>query len=377
MNRNPRFAIAWSALLASVFAGMGFAAFHPFERFPSNDAVFDADARSLRFGSRGKTGFATLDGTLRPNSSEIPALTVALWLRTAPLPAPRSQAILTIDDGRSPAVLRLGQTASTIRLTWREKRRNRIGRRYLGSGRVFRPATEQFVAIVTDESGTRMSVDGVMHPAIRSEAAALKDFEADGSARVIFGNDATGSVGWHGELLGYLITQQRLDDTRLDQLARRFREGRSVSDFDSSEALVAAANFATHSQPPPAIKIPATLSNLRRPVLQSEHTPPLLDAVQNFFGFVPLGFLLALAPGGRRHSGLLVVAAASALCCALSLGIELAQVQFAARFSSLYDWGLNTLGGIAGALLGVALVRRHLQLNLASTSDSTRGISKR
>lgn len=370
MNRNSLFGLLWALILAGVLGGMLHAAFRPFERSPSNDAVFDVANGSLRFGSEGGSGIAELARPLSPSSTETPELTVALWLRTADAPGNRGEAILSIDDGASPAVLRIGQKASFVRLDWREVRKGRRRTRLLGRGDVFRPGTEHFVAVVTGESGTRISVDGHLYDDLTSNSPALASgFAERAETRFVLGNDATGRIGWRGDLIGYLITQRALNVTELGRLEKRFRAGQSVANFDTSGAVVSAIHFAANRALPPRLELPVTLANLRRPVLQRDRKPPKFDAVQNLFGFMPLGFLLVLAPGGWRRPTWARVGLAALGCCALSLCIELVQVQFPARFSSLYDWGLNTVGGTAGALLGFWLARLKIPTNVSSASD--------
>ena len=86
------------------------------------------------------------------------------------------------------------------------------------------------------------------------------------------------------------------------------------------------------------------------------------DIWMNLAGYVPLGFLLALATmradshasrlqGNKRRALLL----AFVLCCALSFAMEAAQTYLPARYSALSDWLLNSVGGLCGAALAVAL----------------------
>ena len=362
--------LLWALVLAGVLGGMLHAAFHPFERSPSNDAVFDIANGSLRFGSEGGSGIAELARPLAPSRTETPELTVALWLRTSDAPGNRGKSILSIDDGASPAVLLLSQKASFVRLNWREMRRGLRRPRFLGRSGVLRPGTEHFIAVVTGESGTRISVDGHVYDDLASNSPALASgFAERAETRFVLGNDAMGRVGWRGDLIGYLITQRALNVTELGRLEKRFRAGQSVANFDTSSDLVSAIHFTANRALPPRLEIPATLANLRRPVLQRDRRPPQFDAVQNLFGFMPLGFLLVLAPGGWRRPTWARVSLGVLGCCAFSLCIELAQVQFPARFSSLYDWGLNTVGGTAGALLGFGLARLKIPTNVSSASD--------
>jgi hypothetical protein len=72
------------------------------------------------------------------------------------------------------------------------------------------------------------------------------------------------------------------------------------------------------------------------------------DHAVNFFGFIPLGWILAMTL--RRPKSLLALAA---MGCAMSLSIEAGQILLAQRTPSVDDLLLNTLGGALGAWLGL------------------------
>ena len=78
------------------------------------------------------------------------------------------------------------------------------------------------------------------------------------------------------------------------------------------------------------------------------------DVVANVLGYVPLGFLLALAfmRSGRGHRAVLW---ATALVVLLSLLLEMLQGFLPMRVPSHVDWALNALGGWLGACLAWAL----------------------
>ncbi len=84
------------------------------------------------------------------------------------------------------------------------------------------------------------------------------------------------------------------------------------------------------------------------------------DIAANVAGYAPLGFLIALArlrrdplAGGPR--GALLVALAA--CAGLSFLMEALQTFLPVRVPSNLDFGLNTAGGLAGAILAAGLER--------------------
>ncbi len=80
------------------------------------------------------------------------------------------------------------------------------------------------------------------------------------------------------------------------------------------------------------------------------------DLAINLIGYVPLGFLLALALL-RTRRGAVAAALAGIAATALSFGMECLQSYLPMRVASNVDFGLNAAGGCLGALLAWALAR--------------------
>ncbi len=79
------------------------------------------------------------------------------------------------------------------------------------------------------------------------------------------------------------------------------------------------------------------------------------DMIVNLLGFVPLGVLLALWVGAARWTVFVLLAL---VIGSISAGIETFQLSLPSRTSSVLDFGLNVLGGVAGMLLTTLLTRR-------------------
>lgn len=76
------------------------------------------------------------------------------------------------------------------------------------------------------------------------------------------------------------------------------------------------------------------------------------DVVINVLGYVPLGFLLAIAWQGRAHRQRSPsIWFATLFGCALSFVLEALQTYLAPRVPSNLDWALNTLGACAGGFI--------------------------
>ena len=82
------------------------------------------------------------------------------------------------------------------------------------------------------------------------------------------------------------------------------------------------------------------------------------DINSNLLGYAPLGFWLCLAGMRSRFSRARAWLLALACSCLLSFSLESLQTFLPMRVPSQLDWLLNTVGGIAGAVLAVMLERR-------------------
>lgn len=331
--------VAWGAALAALLAGMAWAVFTPFERFPHNGASLIGETGALRFDG---AGIAWLAQPLAPHAGAAPReLTILLRARASEPASERPTTLFAIDDGETnPWRMRLAQRGDSALLDWREPpaapgARRRL--RQLGAPGLLAAGSEHDIAVITGEAGTRISVDGAVDPEVDSRSPALRAREGE-RLRIAFGNDPSGASGFRGDLLALAIFDRALSQ-------------------DEIVAAAAALRTPVQLHASGELSLPSQLAALRRTVLADEPAPTRSDALLNFAGFVPLGALLALAPFARRRRALRFGLALVA-CSALSLAIEVAQVGFPARVSSLYDWWFNTAGGSLGALVGAALAAR-------------------
>jgi len=83
---------------------------------------------------------------------------------------------------------------------------------------------------------------------------------------------------------------------------------------------------------------------------------PVFDVIVNVFGYVPLGFLAALAAHPRLR-GASAFVFASAFAIGLSFALESLQLYLPTRTSSNLDLLANAAGGAVGALAAVAGTR--------------------
>jgi len=337
----------------------------PIDFFPPNDVEWIDPGPGLRFEHR---GIAFADEARHWNSAQSGReVSVELWVRPADEPDERIGQIFAFFDGDAIDPLLIAQWKSGLVV------RNRIiddrGRqryRELGAlGMLFREQL-RYIALTSGPAGTAIFLDG-RETAHRSNIPVIADAEAFGG-QLVFGNAPTGTAPWTGELLGAAVYRRELRPDEIAQHHAAFATS-GVASLVGEAGLVALYPFDERSGQAarsraaagPALRVPLDFHRLRTPSFQ---LPNLRgrnaewygrDAVVNLIGFVPLGFF-AVAAGRRRRLALApAVAGALILGAALSLGIELIQVQLPARVSSATDVAFNLAGTALGAWLALAL----------------------
>jgi VanZ family protein len=217
------------------------------------------------------------------------------------------------------------------------------------------------------EHGTRLYLDQA--PVASSPRLIFFDTTA-ATARLLLGCAPDGKEVWQGEIYGLSLYNRELspDEVRacvtawhathaltpLSGLIARYRLNERRGTIASGGLPLAGPLLLPEKL---TILRPQILTISRRSVL-TENGTLKLDVIVNFIGFIPFGFLLAgwLSLGRDRAAPAVLcpVCAGSAL---VSLTIELVQVFIPTRYSQLSDLVLNALGGLAGALLWLALRR--------------------
>lgn len=152
----------------------------------------------------------------------------------------------------------------------------------------------------------------------------------DPGFRLLLGNEVGGQRPWLGEIRRATV-----------------RVGGKAFEYAEKGALTIPGHYwAMGPAPRPAEPDPGARAGRAAGTPEGEGLP---DWVVNFLGFLPLGGLLVLM--WRRFT----VAGAVFLCLLVSLLLETGQFFVAGRDPHLCDLLMNTLGGLAGALLGKGL----------------------
>lgn len=221
----------------------------------------------------------------------------------------------------------------------------------------------QFIAIVSNESGTMVFLDGVLK---KTKGDLRLHYPNSGvQAKMVLGNSLNGKNSWMGTILGLAVYDRDLGDAVVRQHYDRWRLDSSFKALkvDAPRLLYAfdeGGGERVHNQASDDLDlmIPAEVKILAKKVLAWPHfagvasTRMVADILINLMGFIPLGFLwmaiLTCFEGGGGRTGMLTAVMVAFL---FSLCIEIAQVWIPTRDSSLLDLVLNTLGGWMGVLI--------------------------
>ena len=308
------YALAGSVLLAYVVLALV-----PFRwslpRRIENGVVFGDDS-TIRFASPGLLRTASapiwLDSVIRRNAFEI-----HLRLRPYSTIQSRPARIFTISANNHLRNLSIGQKNGDLEVRLRTVDTSvNGGPPYVIPG-VFAVRKWSDIDLVVSPDSVRLWVDGEIVMSDPLPERALRDWDHRFPATL--GNELTGRRPWLGELARATIV---VDGNEHDYMRR--------------DALEAPDSYWKGPKFQPLY----SASYLTRDASR------LRDAILNFLGFVPLGFLLAISRGGRTPFLFSVV-----VCATSSLCVEAAQVFFDPRDPSVADWVLNTVGGTLGASL--------------------------
>jgi len=225
------------------------------------------------------------------------------------------------------------------------------------------------VAFTSGERGTHAYLNGKL---FKTYSALQLNWPNDGgNARLVVGNSVYGRHPWRGQLTGLAVFDTALGEQSIDALHSEWQET-GIFAFSEQEGLtmlfplVEGEGQVAHdlSGNSTHLQLPSRMQILKKEVLApvwhlAENTSDfVLDVILNFFGFMPLGVVLAAVLERGRRLRRYYWQAAILFCLAFSMSIEVAQVWLPSRYSHLMDLVLNTLGGAAGAGFYVGVSRR-------------------
>jgi hypothetical protein len=234
------------------------------------------------------------------------------------------------------------------------------------------------LTITSDSRGSKLYLDG-------ERINARSDFEQTlpTGGRLVLGNSVFGKQPWAGTIRRLAFHRTALNPAVVARRAGQWLERNGARpDRDNGQPeeefpietpapwlLYAMAGAAPHREPElngtgHDLAFPPLTTFLDRIFLSRDLDGSLLetltsrDAILNYLGFIPFGWILAGSLArNRRRSGIFIVLAVTVMGCGLSLGIEFIQTWMPPRSSSLVDLLLNTAGSCLGAGLGLMTSR--------------------
>ncbi len=315
--------IALLALILAVygFAGLSIVRLEGIPRFVRNGAVLKEGV--LRLPSPGMAATARppawLEAVIRDS-------TVEVEVEARPY-RPRQTGparILTVSRSTSLRNLTLGQEGADLIIRLREPGRDLNGEPaytvpgVLGDG--------EFHRILVSIAGSRFRAD-VDGRTVLEDTLPGNPLEGwDPAYRLLLGNEVGGQRPWLGEIRSATV-----------------RTGGKAFEYAEKEALSLPGRYWAMG---PAPSFPERNPGAPAGGGAGPSMGDVADWVVNFLGFLPLGGVLVLM--WRRIS----IPGAVFFCVLVSLAVEAGQIFVAGRDPHLCDILMNTLGGLAGALLG-------------------------
>jgi VanZ family protein len=353
LNKKISGLILLGIILVTLLFGLWPLNFHP-----PNRVEWLKDEPGVRITGPGH--LFSLPGMVRyfPDQS----VSLEIWLRPSTDNTNRYCNILSFWDGGRQAVFLIGQHTDELYLRvpnlnpgQTKKYRERWRDHFLVKGQA---------VILTVTSTSRMTTiykNGLLNGSF-STFSLLKE-SGGGSGILILGNSAVGGNWWKGDILGLAIYNRVLPDHEAKKNFQNWIQ-RDYQEIKRSPGLVGfypfnegrgelVKNQAGNGFP---IFKPAVFQPLHKIVLEwpskeyRKHLSFYLDVAVNFFGFIPLGFFVALHLLRFNHRSVFrSLYLTVVLGSLISLAIELTQVWLPSRDSSASDLVFNILGTFVGA----------------------------
>lgn len=353
--KNLLFVVTAATLALILYFGLDPKGFHL-----SNQVTWISDRDGIRFGQYGISYADNVFESFGRGEQGPAGLSLELVVRPDRIDDNRFKFIMVFHAGDDSSQLLVGQWRSSIIVM--------NGDDYDGSRRIKKLGVKnaltvdqaRLVTITSGKEGTRMYLDGQV-------AAAAKDLvlrmpvEREGAVLVV-GNSLYGRHFWSGGIYGLAVYETALSATEVKSHfgkwsgERRFsfarqRSPRALYLFDEKKGRRARDRAGGAHD----LEIPQRFKVLNREMLEASwrrirlNSAFVQDVFLNIAGFIPLGFLLSavfVRFGGSvgKHGVLITVM----VCCALSLGIEIAQAWMPSRSSQTLDLMMNTLGAFFG-----------------------------
>ncbi len=362
----------WLAgLTAVVLLGMLLIGVSPSDYYSRNRVTWLADRAGLRFERAGLAVTDAIDPLIRTHFPGLQPFSIEIAFKADSVQEDGFRFLLLLSAGNEGDQLVMAQWRSSLTVMNGNdySNRRRQGRLTVKSPAAASPVV-QFVTLTSGPEGSRVYSNGRLVD--EKKQLRLKIPRAR-NLRLLTGNSINGRNPWQGDIYGLALHNRVLSAAETAAHFFEFSRSGQFSDpetarpvllyrFDEKAGEIAgdAAGSLYPLRIPPRLKVLSPRFFFQTARYFPFDRDALLgkDVLLNFFGFIPLGFLLAatLARMGGRAKRLNVwLALAGGFL--VSLSIETVQAWLPARSSDLRDLILNTLGALAGALCCRLLIR--------------------
>jgi VanZ family protein len=340
------------ALIVMLYYGIRLKGFRP-----SNNVQWSASEIGLTFGRYAQ---AYTDGFYTGTRSGT-GLTVELAIQPEYLKRPGIGMLIAVQGDDSQLVICQWQSSLIIMNGNDYSNRRKTPKIYFKLDTSSRES--YLITITSNKSGTRLFMDGALKKS--NKELILRYPDGTAQTRLVVANSLSGRNPWVGTLMGLAFYDHALENDTILRHFQIWRTKRNFKTFKRHEPRLLyvfdeGQGNRVYNQCgdgldliiPDWIKVLQVNTPSWPQWEELERPSALKDALINFAGFMPLGFLIVATLcrlEGIRIRWTVLIALLSSFV--FSIGIEIAQMWIPSRHSSMLDLTLNTLGGGMGALL--------------------------
>ena len=345
----------------AVLAGILFFGLWPKGYSNSNNVQWIGDQPGIRFGQYGMGYTDPINELSKEDKSGAAGFSIEIALKLLNFEQ-GFNFIMAFHAGKDSDQLLLGQWRSSIIAMNGDDYAHRRKTKRISVNTALWPQRIIFLTITTGKEGTKVYINGHSINAKKDLRLKLPD---DGNARLLLGNSVYGKHSWKGYIYGLALYEHSLSARAVDLHFDGWVKSQNFSFAKEYNPFLlylfderTGERVLDHSGGSRDLKIPPKVPILDKKFLSSDWNQldfdlkSFQDVIINLVGFMPLGFMLAATfikagPISAKQSILVTVI----LCFTLSLAIEIVQAWIPSRSSDSLDLVLNTLGGLAGALI--------------------------
>ena len=362
----PTLATLYLAVLISVLL-------YPFE-FSSRDTSLEnnfewrTDAAGIQFGVSGMLHSASPPVSLYRRLISGEGLTIEVWLSSANANQGGPARIVSYSLNPWERNFTLGQDGDDLIMRLRTTRTDENATSpSLNVPNVFVPETMQHIVVTYDYLEQRVYVDGKLRVAAMIPQGTFETW--DPSYFLVFGNEFGGERPWSGTIAYAAIYGLPLPER---DIVAKYDAGLGFGDAPRAAGLILAFDFTqgleslknrantvqTVSQMLPLkkpVRVPRDSRTFFSFMIDAEgkmtipRRPTVWDFIRNVVLFVPFGAFVFAWLERRVQSTALAILITAVGVSLVSATLEALQFILASRSSSIFDFGANVIGAIAGA----------------------------